>query len=128
LVVDDDPQMAKLSARIIARLGIRTQTKEGGIPGLEAIRALQGRLALLLTDVNMPGMEGTQMASTAGKEGLLIDVPVVFMTGKMWENLSKTQAVAAEGTPNEVIEKPFDIDGLVKAIQRACEKVLQESA
>ncbi|MES3015838.1 MAG: EAL domain-containing response regulator [Pseudomonadota bacterium] len=61
LVLDDDPFMLKLLRRVLASLGFsQVTTCESGRAALEWIDSPQGAPALILFDLNMPGMDGVE--------------------------------------------------------------------
>lgn len=126
LVVDDLAMLRNLNSRVISRLGVQPKTADDGDTGLEAIRELHGRLGVLVTDVNMERMDGTEMIKLADAERLLRDVPIVIVSGNMDEN-AEAVAKATEGrVAAEILPKPFTPDELIAAIQRASQKVLDK--
>ncbi|PYT31770.1 MAG: hypothetical protein DMG58_11510 [Acidobacteria bacterium] len=79
LVVDDEPSVRSVAKRLLERSGY--QALEAG-SGEEALRVLHQQpyaIALLLTDIIMPGLSGTQLAVAARK--VQPALPVVFMSG-----------------------------------------------
>ncbi len=125
VVVDDDTATRTFGGRGLTRsFGIDIQTAKDGKQGLALIQSLAGRVAFVVTDVDMPEMIGPDMLKAAHGKGLLDNVPAVVMTGKIIENDKEIQEVTAGGIAQEVLEKPFDPDQLQAAIQHACQKVL----
>lgn len=105
LVVDDDEDI-----RTIARQGLATRgyvALETGDPQ-EAIRiAKQGRIDLLLTDVIMPIMKGTELADRV--EAVSPSTKVLLMSGYL------TSDVAGSG--RHFMAKPFTIDDLARRVR-----------
>ncbi|HXG45552.1 MAG TPA: PAS domain S-box protein [Gemmatimonadales bacterium] len=62
LVVDDDPEVRRLTARLLERTGFRVQTAGNGPEALRTLESSQEPVHLLLADVMMPGMTGTELA------------------------------------------------------------------
>ena len=62
LVVDDDPLVRGLMARVLVEEGFPVVTAASGEEGLVAAQALEGDLPLGVTDIRMPGMDGIEMA------------------------------------------------------------------
>ena len=63
LVVDDDPAVLRLATRALERGGLRTLCADSATAALQAAEREPGRIDLLATDQNMPGMTGTELAS-----------------------------------------------------------------
>ena len=95
LVVDDDPQMTRLVSILLAREGYEGVTLDSAGEALKRITAEE--FDLLLTDWNMPGMTGDQLAMESKR--LKPTVPVILMTGVP----TFTGAVGIDAT----LRKPF---------------------
>ncbi len=82
LVVDDDPQMARLIARMLETSGrdYEVACAGNGIEGLCEMRAQ--RPDLLLLDLVMPGMDGHAMLAELRADPQLRDTPVVIITAQ----------------------------------------------
>jgi CheY-like chemotaxis protein len=79
LLVEDEPLIRKLAARLLAKLGYTVLQAENGSLALEAVRAHRGEITLLLSDVVMPKMNGQVLA-----ERLLESYPklkVLYVSG-----------------------------------------------
>jgi two-component system, cell cycle response regulator CpdR len=64
LVVDDDPAVLELLAEMLAELGCEVITQQDSAAALAALGRDQ-RIELLLTDINMPGIAGHELAKQA---------------------------------------------------------------
>jgi two-component system, cell cycle sensor histidine kinase and response regulator CckA len=106
VVVEDEPAVLRSTSRILRDAGYTVVEATNGMAAREVI-ALQQKVDLVLTDVMMPKMGGTQLA-----EHLAVDHPhlnVLFMTG-----YAEDPAIN-EGTERHVLFKPFlPLDLLVK--------------
>lgn len=80
LVVDDDPFVRKMLERAIARMpeGYECDFAVNGESALELF--LRGSYGLLITDVDMPGMGGVELARLALTEDP--GLPIIGMSGK----------------------------------------------
>ena len=105
LVVDDDDRVRLLTERILARAGYRVLTAASGPAALAVARAHPGEIDLLLSDMVMPGMSGSELAHamTATRP----HVKVLFMSG-----YDRGQT----GPSQRLITKPFNRDGLIAAV------------
>ena len=96
LVVDDE---AAIRLLVEASLGGAGCTVIGAGDGPSALRsARQRRPDLILLDLGLPGMPGSQVAQTLRSEAATADVPIVYLTGREPEEV---------GSVDGVILKPF---------------------
>jgi DNA-binding response OmpR family regulator len=111
LVVDDEAPVLRLVARILATENYDVSTAESGDA---AMRLLQnpalGPVDLLVTDLQMPGMNGRELAIHVRK--LNPQVRVLYVTG-FADTLFK--GVQELGSGESFIEKPFGAEGLLEA-------------
>jgi Response regulator containing CheY-like receiver, AAA-type ATPase, and DNA-binding domains len=114
LVVDDDPDVLALAADILRAAGYTVVSTGDPCEALRLARTRAEPLHLLLTDVLMPFMRGSQLA----EELRLIrpDVKVLFMSG-YWESLEDYRIRLAPGEP--CLDKPFTIAKLEATIREA---------
>jgi len=99
LVVDDQESMRSLLKDMLDVIGYEVTLAEGGEEALRLLNTLD--FDLVLTDLNMPGMDGTALlrAIKAGKA----DLPVVIITG--YGTFHTEKRVMREGA-NGYISKP----------------------
>lgn len=62
LVVDDEKQIVLMVTNILAELEVKARTAADGAEGLEQFRRHADEIALVLTDIMMPEMNGVDMA------------------------------------------------------------------
>ena len=79
LLVEDDPRVRKFSARVLARHGYRVLEADSADQALTFLDELEDPIHLLLTDVVMPGMNGSDLAETF--ETRRPDAKILFMSG-----------------------------------------------
>lgn len=109
LIVDDDPGLLRVTEIATKRGGYRTLTAPNGLKALELVRSQAEKIDLLLTDINMPGINGLDLA-----EMFVIyypDTKILFMSGSVdFEEIF----LGHEGLQNKTIflEKPFSISDL----------------
>ena len=110
LVVDDEEEVRRLVARILEDCHFAVAQADNGASGLQAARQLNGTLGLVVTDIDMPVMNGLEF--TRALRMLDPDVPVMFITGS-------NPALAAEAALEaEVLLKPFGVDAFVGTVTR----------
>ena len=61
LVVDDDPAVGPLLARVLRKGGYEVRVETGANGALAAVRAAPGEFDVLLTDLNLPGLSGLEL-------------------------------------------------------------------
>ena len=114
LIVDDEDSMRLLVARAIAMDGHDITTASDGAEALEILGDTDGAFDLLLTDIQMPVMDGIALALTAARDFPL--VTILLMTGyaEQRERASGLNAIA-----HDVISKPFSVADIRTAVADA---------
>ena len=79
LITDDEDSMRMLVARAIAMDGHDTMTAADGAEALDILTREGGRFDLLLTDIQMPVMDGIALALAAARD--FPDLKILLMTG-----------------------------------------------
>ena len=108
LIVDDSAVMRKVIERALRQAGLElTEVLQAsnGEEGLQALReSVSTPVSLIMSDINMPVMDGLQFVETLRKEKLAVDVPVVIITTENNETFV-LRAIAAGA--QSYICKPF---------------------
>jgi len=113
VLAEDEDALRVLLARVLAGSGYRVISGRNGAEALENARASGGRVDLVLTDVVMPRMNGTDLAASLASEQP--DVKVLFMTGHTEDAnlLGRFETAGAE-----IIQKPFTSEALLGQLRR----------
>jgi CheY-like chemotaxis protein len=109
-VVDDDPMMLDVLARILQRENFDLLMASGGPEIIEKLADYTGSVDLLVTDYAMPGMQGRELAEHVRQR--FPAVKVLYQTGfsdMLFENRAELEEGAA------FLEKPFTARGLREA-------------
>jgi two-component system alkaline phosphatase synthesis response regulator PhoP len=110
VVVDDDHNLLNLLKEFLVLSGFDAV----GLPGIASISEIaQEAPNLVLLDVHMPGLSGKEVLRRVRDDTQMKDVPVILITA-FQKSLDETSVAMADG----VVEKPFDLDQLVKTISR----------
>jgi two-component system, cell cycle response regulator CpdR len=114
LIADDEDSMRQLVARAIAMDGHETVTAQDGAEALEILSREDGAFDLLLTDIQMPVMDGIALALSAARD--FPDLIILLMTGfaDQRERASNLSAIA-----HDVITKPFSVADIRTAVADA---------
>jgi len=114
LIADDEESMRMLVARAIGMDGHATVTARDGAEALEILAREDGAFDLLLSDIQMPVMDGIALALTAARD--FPDVTILLMTGfaDQRERASNLNAIA-----HDVITKPFSVADIRAAVADA---------
>lgn len=113
IVVEDEKAVRAMVVRALKSNGYKVVDFSRGLDAVEFLKADPGEIALLLSDVIMPEMQGSELAREAGR--LRPDLPVLFMSGYselMLERVDPTQAGV------NLIEKPFSVNDLLREVRR----------
>ena len=114
LVVDDEDSMRMLVARAIGMDGHEIATAADGAEALDILGGGQGAFDLLLTDIQMPVMDGIALALAAARD--FPEMTILLMTGfaDQRERASNLSAIA-----RDVITKPFSVADIRTAVADA---------
>jgi len=114
LIVDDEDSMRLLVARAIAMDGHDIMTASDGAEALEILGNTDSAFDLLLTDIQMPIMDGIALALAAARD--FPDLTILLMTGfaEQRERASGLNAIAYD-----VITKPFSVADIRTAVADA---------
>jgi chemosensory pili system protein ChpA (sensor histidine kinase/response regulator) len=112
LVVDDSITVRRVTQRLLERNGMRVMTAKDGV---DALSILQEHIPdVILLDIEMPRMDGYELASHVRADARLADVPIVMITSRVGE---KHRARAIEIGVNDYLGKPYQENQLLDAIE-----------
>ena len=115
LTVDDSPSMRMLLKASLAAQGYTIESAEDGEQGLERLRAVKPDL--VITDINMPRMDGFQLIEAARELAEFRGTPILVLSTEFSdEKKERARAAGATGW----ITKPFEPAKLGAAIRRVC--------
>jgi CheY-like chemotaxis protein len=119
LLVEDEPAVRAIAARSLERNGFRVLQASGGAAAIE-LADRHGRPDLVLTDLMMPGIGGTELARRLRQRWPAL--PVLYMSGYSMEDLVRQGAI---GTERTILQKPFTPAGLVGSVAAALSKAVR---
>ncbi len=118
LIMDDEDDFPEIIGAKLHSLGIATThlKKPDGL--IDTV--IKEKPALILMDINMPGVQGTELVLDLKQNDATKAVPVVFLTNSKepWPGMHGSQLdVAKEIGALDFLQKTDDLDVLIKKIQ-----------
>lgn len=111
LVVDDSVTVRKVTSRILKRQGYQVATAKDGV---EALKHLQEEMPeLMLLDIEMPRMDGFEVAARIRVSETLKHLPIIMITSRTGD---KHRDRAMEIGVNQYMGKPYQEEQLLEAI------------
>ena len=121
LVVDDSVTVRKVTTRLLERNGFEVFTAKDGV---DAIATLQDHVPdLMLLDIEMPRMDGFEVASVVRHDSRLKHVPIIMITSRTGDK-HRTRAFSIG--VNEYLGKPFQEDKLLSTIDSLLTEVVEQ--
>jgi len=118
LVVDDEPQIRRVLRSTLSSEGYDVIEAKDGQEAVDMV--IRERPALILMDVNMPGMSGLEACS---KIRLSFDGPIVMVTVR---NSEKDKILALDSGADDYVVKPFTMGELLARIRAALRRSSSE--
>jgi len=113
LVVDDSITVRRVTQRMLQREGFRVVL---AVDGLQAIEKLNQEIpAVVLSDIEMPRMDGFDLVRNIRADSKLKHLPVVMITSRIAE---KHRELAMELGVNDYLGKPYSEEGLLAVLRQ----------
>ena len=113
LVVDDSLTVRRVTQRLLTREGFRVVLAKDGIEALE--RLAEERPHVVLSDIEMPRMDGFDLARNIRGDARLSDMPIIMITSRIAQ---KHRDYAAELGVDHYLGKPYSEEDLLALIAR----------
>jgi len=114
LIIDDNRETADAIKQMMEVLGVPSRVAYGASPAISTLSSLTPRVVLL--DINMPGVDGTEILAFLRREPRLTSVPVIIITS---DDQPETKQRVLQGGATAVIIKPADFNTLEQALKKA---------
>lgn len=111
LVVDDDDSIREVCTLVLRTAGYQVETAANGADGLDRIKAAD--FDLVISDINMPELDGVEFYETAVKETPQMKGRFFFITG----DALGQEAGAISSMGLRLLEKPFRISSLLGTVE-----------
>ncbi len=111
LIVDDNPAMAFLLSDMLDEFKLKSRVTTDGETALGLLD--REDFALVITDLKMPGMSGTELLSAI--RGKKPDLPVIVISGY---NVATADEELVDGLASGFIQKPFKMVDIQSVIEK----------
>jgi DNA-binding response OmpR family regulator len=113
LIVEDDFALRSMLALLMQSLGYEVYQEENGSSAVRKVLDL--RPDLILLDVNLPGMKGTEICGKVKSDVRVKDIPILMMTGEFREIEDKVEGF--DRGADDYVVKPVDIGILIARVR-----------
>ena len=115
LVVDDSITVRRVTQRMLQREGFRVAMAADGLQALERLQ--EERPAVVLSDIEMPRMDGFDLARNIRADARLGGLPIIMITSRIAE---KHREHAMELGVDHYLGKPYSEDELMRLVRHYC--------
>jgi len=118
LLVEDEPAILEVARTMLETHGYRVATAEDGTTALAELSRWEGKVAVLLTDILMPFMDGTQLIRAVRR--IAPQLPVIVCTGATHGpgQPDRADELRALGV-RQILRKPCTVETLLRAVRDA---------
>jgi len=113
MVVDDSPSVRHITSKLITNAGWEFIVAKDGLEAFETLQELATLPDIVLTDVEMPRIDGYELLSSIRSHARLSQLPVIMITSRASD---KHRQKAFELGVSEFLTKPFDDSVLIETI------------
>ncbi len=113
LVVEDSPMMRQLITFALSRIkNLSVVEADDGVDGLKKLA--QGRFDIVITDINMPIMDGLKLVKRIRSDAIHKDVPIMIITT---EGAEEDRQRALQLGANSYITKPIQAPQVISKVK-----------
>jgi CheY-like chemotaxis protein len=113
LIIDDNRSMADALQKMLGMLGVSVRVAYGSSAAMSVLGNFIPRFICL--DINMPGVDGTEILAYIKREPRLMKVPVIIVTS---DDQPETRQRVLKGGAQAVLIKPATIEVLEDALKK----------
>ncbi len=114
LIIDDNRHTAEALKQMLDVLEVPARVAYGSSPAMSLLSIFVPRFVCL--DINMPGVDGTEILAYLRREPRLLKVPVIIITS---DDQPETRQRVMNGGAQAVLIKPATLDALEEALKKA---------
>lgn len=104
MVVDDSPTLVKFVSFTLRSIGLKVVAAADGMDALEKLSALTESVDLIITDLNMPNVDGYEFIKTVRENQRYTEVPIIILSS---EEDDQDKKLGAEVGASSYLVKPF---------------------
>ena len=119
LIVDDSPSVRHLTSNVIKDAGWTAMVAKNGLEALDVLQDARELPDVILSDVEMPKMDGYELLASLKKQEKLQAIPVVMITSRAGD---KHRQKAIDLGVSEYLVKPFNDAKLIETIKNLTAK------
>ena len=123
LVVDDSITVRRVTQRLLKREGYRVTLAADGLQALEKLQ--EEKPTLVLSDIEMPRMDGFDLARNIRGDEQLKDLPIIMITSRI---AGKHREHAKELGVDHYLGKPYSEEELLGIIRSYCDQKVTAQA
>ena len=114
LIVDDSPSVRHLNSNLVKKAGFKAVIAKDGLDALNLLQHAKSLPDIVLTDVEMPRMDGYELLSSLKRQPHLAAIPVIMITSRAGE---KHRRKALDLGVSDYLSKPYDDVVLIEKIK-----------
>ncbi|MBS0493789.1 MAG: Hpt domain-containing protein [Proteobacteria bacterium] len=122
LVVDDSITVRRVTQRLLQREGYRVALASDGLQALARLQ--QERPAMVLSDIEMPRMDGFDLARNIRGDAALRDLPIIMITSRIAQ---KHRDHAKQLGVNHYLGKPYSDEELLSLVRHYTQQATQDA-
>ena len=111
LVVEDDPQVARLIALVLQRNGYQSKVVADGLSGLQMAKEMHPDM--IFADLTIKGMGGDKLCSSLKEQQDTRDIPYIVVSGDR-DIADRARQCGAD----DYMGKPFEFDDLIRLVRK----------
>ena len=114
MVVDDSPSVRHMTSKVITGAGWKVVTAKDGLDAIEQLRSSASLPSVILSDIEMPRMDGYEFAASLQRSDDFKSIPIVMITSR---SAGKHRDKALESGVSNYLTKPYDDNELIGTIR-----------
>jgi len=118
LIVDDDKTTRKLLSLYLKGKGYEVVSAENGLDAIEKLGTES--INLVVTDMNMPYMDGIELTKTLRSDSILKEIPIIMVTTEADDDEKEK---AFDAGVDDYLVKPTNADAISDSIKRIVKKI-----
>lgn len=115
MIVDDSPTVLKFVSYSLKNSGFKVITASDGMDALEKISSIQENVDMVITDLNMPNMDGYELISTLRQNERFNTTPIIILSS---EEDDADRQKGSEAGASAYLTKPFKSSVLLYEVSK----------